>query len=113
MNTRWKAFLEKRTWDLYQGLRIVRTNYDGRSEVMLPPEVQSYESGAFIDAKPFLESGYAGQMGDVEGFLQAMLNLAWGEGMRPTGFADVKNEIAAVRYHLEDMRKLALPKDSG
>lgn len=30
--------------------------------------------------------------------------------MRPRGFKDHTNELTAVRYHLEDMRKLALPK---
>lgn len=41
-------------------------------------------------------------------FLQAMLDCAWNAGMRPRGFKDHTNELAAVRYHLEDMRKLAL-----
>lgn len=44
---------------------------------------------------------------DVEQFLQAMLNAAWKIGLTPTGFEDHKSELTAVRYHLEDMRKLA------
>ncbi len=38
--------------------------------------------------------------------LQSIMDTAWENGMRPTGFTDVKNETAAIRYHLEDMRKL-------
>lgn len=39
-------------------------------------------------------------------FCQAIMDEAWNEGMRPTGFTDVKNETTAIKYHLEDMRKL-------
>ncbi len=41
-----------------------------------------------------------------------MLDTAWKIGMRPEGY-DVKDstaEIAAIRYHLEDMRLLAKVK---
>ena len=44
---------------------------------------------------------------DINGFLQAALELAWEIGLRPQGYADPSNELSAVRYHLEDMRKLA------
>lgn len=43
----------------------------------------------------------------VKPFMQAIMNEAWEHGMRPTGFKDVQNETVAIRYHLEDMRKLA------
>lgn len=41
-------------------------------------------------------------------FLQAMMNAAWEIGIRPSSAQDQRNELAAVRYHLEDMRKIAL-----
>jgi hypothetical protein len=41
---------------------------------------------------------------------QAVLDAAWAEGMRPRGFGDIKNESAAVRAHLEDMRSIAFHK---
>lgn len=44
----------------------------------------------------------------MEDFLQTMLNTAWDFGQRPAGFKDHTNELTAVRYHLEDMRTLAL-----
>ena len=43
----------------------------------------------------------------VEGFLQAAMDCGWELGLRPTGAKDMTNELAAVRYHLEDMRLLA------
>jgi len=39
-------------------------------------------------------------------FLQAILDHAWSEGLRPVGFLDTPNEMAAVRAHLQDMRSL-------
>ena len=45
---------------------------------------------------------------DGAAFLQAMLDVAWEAGLRPASFKDHTNELTAVRYHLEDMRKLAL-----
>ena len=42
----------------------------------------------------------------IRGFMQAMLDEAWEHGLRPRGFEDHTNELTAVRYHLEDMRKL-------
>lgn len=47
---------------------------------------------------------------DVRAFLQAAMDCAWEMGMRPIGAADATQELAAVRYHLEDMRKLAKVK---
>jgi hypothetical protein len=44
---------------------------------------------------------------DVEGFLRASLNCAWELGMRPDGFLDTTESMAATRKHLEDMRALA------
>lgn len=48
--------------------------------------------------------------------VQKIVDEAWEKGFRPTGFTDVKNETAAIRDHLKDMRtvafhKLGIPKD--
>lgn len=40
--------------------------------------------------------------------LQAMVDLGHKLGLTPKGAEDRSKEIAALRYHLEDMRKLAL-----
>lgn len=39
--------------------------------------------------------------------IQSILNEAWEEGFRPTGFSDIKNETAALRGHLDDLRAVA------
>jgi hypothetical protein len=64
---------------------------------------------------PLLTEGHenvADGLGGVTNFLQAALDCAWNAGMRPTGYKPEKNEseIAAVRYHLEDMRTLAIQR---
>lgn len=43
---------------------------------------------------------------DATQFLQAVLDHAWSIGMRPVGFSDTPLQVAALKYHLEDMRKL-------
>lgn len=43
---------------------------------------------------------------DGTDFLQAALDHAWEVGLRPRGFFDTPNELAATRAHLHDMRAL-------
>ena len=42
--------------------------------------------------------------------LQALLDEAWNQGMRPIGYKEIKNDLEAVKYHLEDMRTLVFKK---
>ena len=44
----------------------------------------------------------------IRSFLQAAVDVAWDMGIRPAHAQDSTNELSAVRYHLEDMRKLVL-----
>jgi hypothetical protein len=39
--------------------------------------------------------------------IQKILDAAWNAGFRPSGFSDVKNETAALKEHLTDMRTIA------
>jgi hypothetical protein len=48
--------------------------------------------------------------GDSRGFLQCIMDAAWELGLRPKRLAEHQSELAAVRFHLEDMRKLAKVK---
>lgn len=43
---------------------------------------------------------------DSNGLVQSIIDAAWEAGFRPTGFTDVKNETAAIRDHLGDMRRI-------
>lgn len=106
----WKAYLDRKPWERSETLHVHRENSEGRIEVMLPPSVKVYDRGMFVsEDDAFIRSNV--ETGQATEFLQAMLDLAWTEGMRPRGFADHTNELTATKYHLEDMRKLALPKE--
>jgi hypothetical protein len=44
---------------------------------------------------------------DTRSFLQAAMDCAWENGMRPAAYEDSRQELTATKYHLEDMRKLS------
>jgi hypothetical protein len=48
---------------------------------------------------------------DGQNFLQTVLDHAWEQGLRPSGFFDTPNELAAIKRHLDDMRALAFKND--
>lgn len=65
------------------------------------------QEGATIPGRmPHLGSGVGGNE-----FLQAVLDHAWSLGMRPVGFLDTPNQIAAMRDHMHDLRALIFRGD--
>lgn len=87
---------------------IVRlVGHDGQRYAVLPFVIEKVPSPvpvppALSTSRPEADAGQ-----DVDGFLQAALDLAWEIGLRPAGFEDHTNELKAVRDHLRDMRKIA------
>jgi len=72
--------------------------------VFEPFDRHSYVTDPTIrDHGDFLRDGYGS-------FLQAALDAAWELGMRPAGFNDTRESMAATKAHLEDMRALAFHK---
>lgn len=102
----WKADLNLRGWTWEQQLRIWRALPD-RIEVLQPFVFKSYERNALVPAE---EIALVGDEDEIKQFLQVMVDTAWKAGVRPSGFADHTNELTAVRYHLEDMRALAMSR---
>ncbi len=49
-------------------------------------------------------------LGDVTGFLQAVVNAAWDHGIRPDAMTDRAGELGATKAHLEDMRTLVFER---
>ena len=43
----------------------------------------------------------------ADDLIQSIMDRAWDEGFRPRGHSDVKNETAALREHLADMKTIA------
>lgn len=109
----WQFHTEDRGW---RGGRVLYLGYTGyraadgfaRSAVA-PFTLVSVEPNSVYDTPTLSETfdEVRDGVGDVTAFLQAALEEAWRVGIRPRGFADHTNELTAVRYHLEDMRKIA------
>ena len=101
----WKAHLEPRPEWAGHRLHILHESgwvNEPTLAVVKHIEMETIKRGQII---PYNEEGFMSP-GEVEPFLQAMLDCAWEAGMRPLKFSDHTNELTAVRYHLEDMRKL-------
>lgn len=60
-----------------------------------------------INQEPTLLLEHRGFGSQTHGFLQAMVDAAWGLGIRPSGVKDLDGTLEATRFHLEDMRALS------
>lgn len=105
---RWKLFRELKPWSGTDNLRICRKAMDG-VDVVQPFQLIRYDNRAVPDDQIALSSNVFTGDGEVADFLQAVMDFAWSEGFRPKGLEDHTNELKAVRDHLKDMRRLALP----
>jgi hypothetical protein len=91
------------SWDDPSGPR----NEFGRIEVHVANGFTStaYDEGVGFD--------FTDGIARADQLIQSILDEAWECGFRPAGFKDVKNETAAIRGHLEDMRALAFHKSGA
>lgn len=116
----WGFFIDNRPWELSRSL-FIRT-YDrqsGKASLVAPFTLTALEYATAVpNDSPTLRDGGMEMLvdrgGDIHGFLQAAMDAAWKEGLRPEGYtppADPAPELAALRYHLEDMRTLAKLRD--
>ena len=78
-----------------------------RYSVVTNMTFESMEAGTFLsEDKSSLDDSRVGGY-DVRSFLQAASDAAWEIGIKPKQLEDSRNELAATKYHLEDMRQLA------
>lgn len=74
---------------------------DGRRSIALPLTMKPLADGEFVTPT------FSGQgENDGQEFLQAVLDHAWEAGLRPKGFLDTPNQIAALKDHLADLRSI-------
>ncbi len=98
MSDQWKVRARYAPWMdgeevvIFKGENIVRFTLEpfDRHGIVTEPTVRSMEEG--------------------DSFLRAVLNAAWELGLRPDGFNDTRESMAATNKHLEDMRTLAFYK---
>lgn len=106
----WKFFARYQQWSDSLQLFARYTDHRGHMHMVQPLSLVSVEPGAPYDAATLstdVRLADDDTVGDASGFLQAAMDAGWEMGLRPKGFGDHANEMTAVRYHLEDMRKLA------
>jgi len=103
--SKWRVFVENKPWLGTKSLHLAREENDGSISVVTDLELTTIGPGKLLPN----HDGILGQShrGEVDDFLRAIMDAAWELGIRPTGFLDHTNELTAVRFHLEDMRKLA------
>lgn len=93
-------------WDLHAAYK----EHDGM-RVVLPLTFSEVGPVGIVGDQPMLgftsSSWECRPECDAHGFLQAMMEIAWDLGMRPSKLDQHNSELTAVRYHLEDMRALA------
>lgn len=87
--------------DLEFGLRVIRR--DGSTVYLLDMIFEERPPGSYHEPLRTKMWEHGVQMREIA---QAILDSAWEAGLRPSGFTDVQNETAALKYHLEDMRSL-------
>lgn len=103
MKTGWQIFARLEPMYMGHSLVMIHEDHLGRSYVK-SLAMEKLDRHGHTD-----QSQQAIPHKDVEDFLRAMMDAAWELGIRPTGYENHANELNATRYHLEDMRQLALP----
>ena len=106
----WRVHVENLIRFGYLGHRMyVANDYpDGSYDTMECPILIKHEAGTFTpEASAFMDDSKH-KLPEVRAFLQAMSDAAWEIGIKPKQIADHSSELKATKYHLEDMRKLAL-----
>lgn len=99
----WRAYLDRKDWG--DGARLMLVRDDGKPAAVKPFVFQAKPEGFVYDDEDFACAFYGDEHRD---FLQAMTNLAWEHGVKPTGLAADESALKATQYHLEDFRKLVL-----
>lgn len=105
MKTTWRFRADRTDYGNGLALFITRGDYDRDDaiDVVTGVTIERMGGGFMTPPSPIAER-------DAEAFLRAALNCAWELGLRPDGLDDTREQIAATRKHLEDMRAIAFHK---
>lgn len=108
----WRVWIEDRPWLGSRALWAARNDGPHAADKLyatgfvFTPLKKGQDPTGIV--KPLDEETTESRDDNITSFLQAVLDAAWKSGLRPQGFQDHTNELTAVRYHLQDMRALAL-----
>jgi len=99
MHTKPRVWIPK-SWSGGHRLIITRDKFgSSKIDVLRDFVWDEIDEGGFID--------HMQGVGQADELIQAIVDRAWEAGFRPSGFSDVKNETAALRDHLADMKTIA------
>lgn len=94
-------------------MAVLQEREDGSRAFLQPLTWKLEDDGLAIPREEAFALSDAFGRRNVRSFLQAMMDAAWEIGLRPAQAKDQTDELKAVRYHLEDMRALALKTEGG
>lgn len=106
---KWFVHLNYRPEALVTDLFLLAEMEDGGTYVAKPIILEETARHGIV-REPTLVLANHGFGSASSDFLQAMVDAAWNVGIRPSGVKDLEGTLGAVRFHLEDMRKLAKVK---
>jgi hypothetical protein len=86
---------------------LIRATFGDGSEKVVRLEFDDWRPGT-LPAAMTLAGNIGRDESDVMDFLQAVVDAAADFGVVAKGARDTAKELSAVRYHLEDMRRLAI-----
>jgi len=104
MSTRAFVRSEFYSGDVELYLQIPAEKYD-EAQYLVSLQFETHPEGALVE--PLRRQPNQPQLKEI---MQALLDAAWENGMRPSGYGDVKESVAAVKAHLSDMRMIAFHK---
>lgn len=96
MNGQWKFSVERQIWSDSIGIRIGFRDGD-RFDVAEPLVMRRAEPGAI--SPPCVSLPFADA--------QTLMDQMWDAGLRPSQSVGTAGQVEAIKYHLEDMRRLA------
>lgn len=98
---------------LAEVLVIARVDRPGGTVEVMRAKMEAVSRDGVYDSpdpdSPLVALGVAsiGEHNSIDALLQAIMDCAWQRGLRPKKFDPSAGELAAVKAHLDDMRKLA------
>lgn len=98
----WKVLIDRFDFNRVVKIRAAELHDDGSIAVIQPTLLHKYAPGQQTGDEALLEMS----PGMARGFLQAFVDAAWNDGIRPSALAATETESAAQRFHLRDMRNL-------
>lgn len=111
MSDGWKVFIEHTPWNGDSHKLHMIHSFQGKRSAVTNFTLDEITSGQITPCAEIFP--VEDKQDGVTSLLQAMIDAAWEAGFRPRGHEDHNSELTATRYHLEDMRTLALRGSDG